>query len=133
MPGSRTYTAGLDDRAQFRIIGDLESRWIPRKDKVVYFTDQSPTFEFEVENLTDNPLMIECTLYLSYQDDEILETKDFQIAVPPEGTERRDFNVDLLPYQGNVVIGLFGEFPNNGLTTSPTILLFIQITKVVSI
>lgn len=117
MPGTRKYTAGLEDRAEFRVKGDLESRIFGKKK--VYFTDQSPDFRIEVKNLTENPLVAEFSLYISYQDSEMLETKDFQIAIPGKKTEERDFEVELLPYQGNVVIGLLGEFPNSGLMTSP--------------
>lgn len=117
MPGSRTHTAGLEDVAEFRLVGDLESRFLLGKKKV-YFTDQSPNFGIEVKNLTEDPLMTEFSIYMSYQDRGTLETENFQIAIPPNETEKRDFEVDLLPYQGNVVIGLLGEFANNGLMTS---------------
>lgn len=117
MPGSREHTAGLEERAELRIIGDLESRPICGKKKV-YFTDQSPSFVIEVKNLTERTLVAEFCLYISYQDGEIFEKENYQIAVQPEGTENRDFEVDLPPYHGNVVIGLLGEFANNGLVTS---------------
>jgi hypothetical protein len=76
----------------------------------VFFTNESPTFELRVENLSDKPVTYHCTWGVSIGNERLFITDSSELNIAPEETIKRSINPSLLAVQDSGHV--FVRFPD---------------------
>jgi len=112
MPASRSYTTN-EIEVEVGVEGDLEDSNSPFSDsKNVYFTDQSPEFEYRLTNHSDYEVDTSLYLTLSYQEsadeNEVDQSENIDVELSPGEVTTGKFAIDMLSYQGTAAVSVRG-------------------------
>lgn len=100
MPGHQK--AVLDDLVEVSVQDDLELG------KSVYFTDQHPSFQLEVVNLSDETVWGKLVVGLVFESPEIhgSPSETYEMKIESNGSQEVTFEPGLLAHQGTAVLSV---------------------------